>query len=256
MYQSLYSERVPSFAPASVFSETLSFSGGRTTCSESPCQAPGLWDSLVGRLVSGTCGGCTLQNPGSGNLQPVDIPRRRLSPLPEGPQHSLPCRASRGLLGARRLHPEGSGVLNDLPVREQLCLTSPPKPAKASLKQSLEVSKNLDLEPSSFCDVDYTICCCHPLISLCLSGFRFQHSHQLGSFPHLIPNTVASSRDYSVGRLSANSIFPPSRVTDPFGVTGFSGGGGVCSGGGVPFWGGEGVWGEGPGQSWGTLVTY
>lgn len=158
-----------------------------------------------------------MQNPGSGNLQPMDIPRRRLSPLPERPQHSLPCRASRGPLGAHRLHPEGSGVLNDLSVREQLCLTSPPKPAKASLKQSLEVSKNLDLEPSSLCDVDYTICCCHSLISLCLSGFRFQHSHQLGSFPHLIPNTVASSRDYSVGVSLPSPHSPRAVLQTPLG---------------------------------------
>lgn len=122
--------------------------------------------------------------------------------------------------------PDALGSCAICPSRElhQLPLTSPPKPAKASLKQSLEIFKNLDLELSSLCDVDYTICCCHPLISLCLSGFRFQHSHHLGSFPHLIPNTVASSRDYSVGASVPSLHSPLSPITDPCGATGFSGG--------------------------------
>lgn len=76
---------------------------------------------------------------------------------------------------------------------------SPPKPAKASLKWSLEIFKNLDHEQDSFCDIDSEAFCCHPLISFRLSGFHDQHSHHLGSFPHLVPNTVAFLREYSVG---------------------------------------------------------
>lgn len=73
-------------SPVSVFSETLNFSGGGTARSESPCGPvlPVPPDGLVGGLVSGA-GRCTLQIPGSGNLQPVGIPMRRPSLMPERP---------------------------------------------------------------------------------------------------------------------------------------------------------------------------
>lgn len=128
-------------------------------------------------------------------------------------------RKSGGLHIAPRLPPKRFGIMWKFPV-SGTSLALPhisalaPKPAKASFGHSLQSFYNLDLELGSLRDIDYTVCCCHSLISLCLSGFLFQRAHHLGSFPHFISGTGASSRDYSVGlicgpqRLSAKSTFP------------------------------------------------
>lgn len=106
--------------------------------------------------------------------------------------------------------PDAQGSCAICPSRElhQLRLTSPPKPAKASLKQSLEIFKNLDLELSSLCDVDYTICCCHPLISLSF-GLPLPAFTSSRFFPTLDPKHRGFLTGLLSRRLCAKSTFPP-----------------------------------------------
>jgi hypothetical protein len=128
-------------------------------------------------------------------LRLVGHSKKRVYTWPQWPCHLLPFGKglkSNGHLPLGRMNPRGSGIMWNLPVGlwelEELCLTSPPRPTKASLKQSVKFPT-----VESWAELLKQSSGISLLSASTIQPSSAPHSLHLGSFPHLSCQSVSQT---------------------------------------------------------------